>query len=340
MLIEKTVFILGAGSSKEVGLPIGTELVEQIARDVNVVYNDFDTRITSGALPIFQAYRQNRDARKYFACGRRIAQAASLITSIDRFIDHNPNDPIISKCGKLGIAHAILEAESKSKLNPNQDDPSKPAIMEAIKNTWFIRLFNLLKERIDVNNLPALFNNVSFINFNYDRCLEHFLFNSIINYYQSSETVAANLVKEANIFHPYGVLGPLPWQADICALPFGFDRVNGQTLIEVAGRIRTFTEQLDDGRTVEAIRAEIASAETVVFLGFSFLLDNLALITPTGDRKVRRVIATSLGIPPAHVKGHSDRVTKAVAGSSCQPPQFFPVRCADLFDEVDFSVSI
>jgi hypothetical protein len=54
-----------------------------------------------------------------------------------------------------------------------------------------------------------LFENASFIIFNYDRCLEQFLVNALPRLYAISETEADSIVHNINIIHPYGSVGEL-----------------------------------------------------------------------------------------------------------------------------------
>jgi hypothetical protein len=60
--------------------------------------------------------------------------------------------------------------------------------------------------------------------------------------------------------------------------------------------IRTFTEQQSDRAEIELIKKEIENAETVVFLGFGFIDDNLRLIEPRQTTKINRILATGYGL--------------------------------------------
>jgi hypothetical protein len=52
---------------------------------------------------------------------------------------------------------------------------------------------------------------------------------------------------------------------------------------------------VEDQRTVEAIRQEIASAQTIVFLGFAYYAQNMALITPTEPESLGNIYGTAIG---------------------------------------------
>jgi len=56
-------------------------------------------------------------------------------------------------------------------------------------------------------------NNVSFITFNYDRSLEHFLFESLrYSFSEIPKDEIINEVKQIKIIHIYDKVAPLPWQ--------------------------------------------------------------------------------------------------------------------------------
>ena len=71
---------------------------------------------------------------------------------------------------------------------------------------------------------------------------------------------------------------------------------DGEELLEVSKGIVTFTEQGDTDAYVE-IKDIVRQAETLVFLGFGYLEDNLRLIgTEPHETNVRRIFATVSGI--------------------------------------------
>ena len=60
MLRQKTLFVIGAGASKEVRLPIGSELAEQIAKRLTFKF-DFG-QLKSGDHVLFNGLRRSVDA--------------------------------------------------------------------------------------------------------------------------------------------------------------------------------------------------------------------------------------------------------------------------------------
>ncbi|MCD4813843.1 hypothetical protein K8S19_09165 [bacterium] len=110
---------------------------------------------------------------------------------------------------------------------------------------------------------------ITLIIFNYDRCVEQFLYYVLQNYYQISGTEAAKLIEQMDIFHPYGTVGSLPWSASDNA-GYGVDPKPEQ-LLELAKRIKTFTEGTDPGSSdFLEMKKHVFEAKKLAFLGFAF----------------------------------------------------------------------
>jgi hypothetical protein len=115
MFKSKITFIIGAGASREVGLPSGTELIPIIRQKVNFKH-EMGVRQTSGDAQLFEVLRQNarltsQDVNDYGNAGRKIANGLLTANSIDDFLDMHNDDGCIRTCGKLAIAQTILEQE-------------------------------------------------------------------------------------------------------------------------------------------------------------------------------------------------------------------------------------
>jgi hypothetical protein len=206
----KTVFVIGAGASEEVNLPIGKQLKKEIADRLNITF-DWQT-LKTGDAHIASALRAHtNNINPYLHAGRLIRDAMPQAISIDSFIDNHAGDEMIELCGKLAIVRSILEAERNSKLFFRWDQTQKPSF-ENIESTWYSRFWNLLNEGCGLSGVQERLKRVSFINFNYDRCLEHYLYHSFQNYYRISDVESKKLVEEIRIIHPYGSVGKLNWQ--------------------------------------------------------------------------------------------------------------------------------
>src|SRR5690606_31406485 len=134
-----TVFIVGAGASKEVNFPMGSELTRIIGTKLHMGSRD-GFRIDYGDMTIVDAIRRHleeqgiRDGNPHFAAGRAIAAGMSQAISIDNYLHAHADDEEITFVGKLGIAASILEAERKSKLAFEKD--SQKVNLPGISSSW------------------------------------------------------------------------------------------------------------------------------------------------------------------------------------------------------------
>lgn len=294
---KNTVFIIGAGASSEVNLPFGDELKNEITQLLDMRYDDFGTKLEHGDYPITQALRyfvqkQNSkivDINPYLEKAWFIRDALPLAISIDNFIDAHRDDDKIALCCKLAIVRSILQAEKNSllyfdeqKLNPNID-------FDSLTETWYTPFFQLLTENCDKNELKDRFKSITLIIFNYDRCIEHFMFNALKKYYDISEEKAAEIVNYLNIFHPYGSVGTLKWSDQKNYTKFGAD-LNAQQLFDISQKIKTFVEGTDpDSSEILKIREHMSIAERLVFLGFAFHKLNMQLIKPENEKELIKI---------------------------------------------------
>jgi hypothetical protein len=343
MFNSNTVIVIGAGSSCEVGLPSGYDLKKQIAALLDIKFPD-GYRQSSGDPLICEALKKraaaddpNRaDINPYLHKCWQISQvipAAAL--SIDNYLDAHAGDESLELCGKLGIAKAILEAERGSKLMGTHRAGYMPELfkMTAVEKTWFVPLMNLLTERVHSRDVENLFARVSFVVFNYDRCLEHFLVRILTDYYGVPEGEAHAIVNKVRIFHPYGQVGRLPWQAGGQGVAFGETRY--VDLLNVAAQLKTFTEKIEDIAPLAELRNAIAAADHLIFLGFAYHLQNLELLAPGKEVNIAKVFGTRLGVSNSDLDvicSYLDRNFRRADGGAFA--RFFVNgHCVDLFQE-------
>ncbi len=280
-----TVFVIGAGASKEANLPTGDDLKNKISHLLNIHYS-VPSKLKSGdnlifqALYIFAKNSGNPDINLYVPEALRIKDALPLASSIDNFIDQHRENKKIALCGKLAIVRSILDAERGSRLYFDRSLNQSNIDFNSISNTWYIYFFQLLTGNCVKNDLKERFKFVTLIIFNYDRCVEHFIYCALQTYYNMSETEAAELVNCINIYHPYGDIGSKPWINQNETMPFGAIP-DSQKLLDLAKNIKTFAEGTDPSSSeILEIREHMKKAKRVVFLGFAFHEQNMQLIDP------------------------------------------------------------
>jgi hypothetical protein len=282
----KTVFVIGAGASKEANLPTGHELKEKISNLLNIRF-DFSKQI-SGDYHIVNALKvitkkpdsSGDDVNAYLKEARLIRDALPLAISIDNFIDSHRGNKKIAICGKLSIIRAILESERSSLLYFDKNNRNTGLNFSALDNTWYLPLFQLMTENCQIDDLQKRLTSITFIVFNYDRCIEHFLFQALQKYYRISEAEASELINQIDIYHPYGSVGSLPWSKTGPKREFG-EEPYAEDIIELVEKIKTFTEGTDPSSSdIKSIKAAMSNASRLIFIGFAFHKLNMQLITP------------------------------------------------------------
>src|SRR3990172_1198198 len=183
MLKIPTVFVLGAGASAPYGYPVGRVLVEQIV-----------TRgVPEGSVLHTNAFREFQTILK-----------ESGADSIDAFLERRTD---LLPLGKLAIAHALIGYEQHERL---WEDTRITKTGPVPIDNWYKYLLNKLLVDVPFDKLAEM--PISFVTFNYDRSLEHFLFTALMRRYGKPEQDVAAVLQRIPIVHVYGDLGPLPWQ--------------------------------------------------------------------------------------------------------------------------------
>jgi hypothetical protein len=183
------------------------------------------------------------------------------------------------------------------------------------------------------DDIRDIFKNASFITFNYDRCLEHYLFHSIQDLYRLNENDAADVMSALKVLRPYGQVGSLEWQRKAKhRVKFGgkdYDDIGG-----LSEEIKTFNEQIQDKELLEAVHTTINNANRIVFLGFHFHKQNTDLLTVTNESGTIRpsVFATTKDRSGPEQKMIDERITK-ITGVNRPPKsiELLSMGCKDLF---------
>lgn len=339
-LKEKTVFVLGAGASKELDLPTGDELKSTIAKEIDIRFNNGGSQ-ASGSYEITEAFRllarkepQQRDINKYLRACWKIRDAMPQAISIDNFIDARSDDPLIEISGKLGIAISVLAAEASSKLATSPSNGRERPNFNALSNTWHNSFFQLLTENCKKPDLPSRLKKVALVIFNYDRCVEVFLIQALKNYYTIDESEALALLKQVEIHHPYGVVGALPGLGGETEIPFGATPQPSQ-LLAIASEIKTFTEGTDESAShIKRIRELMSKCHRIVFLGFAYHRLNMQLLfkKPSGlpPLESRKIYGTALSLSASDVSIISEELS-AYAETEEKYVQLQDLTCHQLF---------
>jgi hypothetical protein len=309
------VFVVGAGASRELGLPTGKELLESISALAKSNY-DSNRHLTKYEISrvveeaIFASV--NKASPLYGDFGNRqadlrqkavwLSKISLLAPSIDNVLHTHKDDLDIVNIGKIMIAHCLLAAERGSLISNIEQKNGSISVFPFVttigtekhylSDTWLGELFRLLVELRDYKEFIDALSRITFISFNYDRCIEQFLVSCATLYFRLSDTEAQHILENIRIVRPYGTLGSLR-VANGLLHGFGGESVD---INLVSNGIKTFTEQIDDASLDTKIHDAFNSADIVFFLGFGFLDLNLDLLFKKAPFHVGNVLGTHYGM--------------------------------------------
>lgn len=338
-----TVFVIGAGASCEFrGLMSGNELKAKIREAVDFQVDDVGQR-QAGESEIAGALQLLAQQEGFVRLGHH-AGAAKLIVdglpparSIDNFLHSHSSSARVVAVGKLAIAHCILKAERDSDL---YYDVRETSLLDLgrVQSTWISWLFGLLTEGVDRVGIAARLAQTTFIIFNYDRCVEHYLIHALREFFDFQESEAQQVLSRCKIYHPYGKTGELALgDGSRQGASFGA-HPTGHGLLQIAQQLRTFTEGADSSE-IEGIRQAIRGAERLVFLGFAFHPINMKLLEPAYmGRGSPRIYATGKGLSESDVELIKSDLLRMIAEDT-SPTIARETSCVKLFQEYGRSLS-
>ncbi|MBV1918774.1 MAG: hypothetical protein KUG65_12045 [Sphingomonadaceae bacterium] len=298
MIRSKTTLIVGAGASCELQLPSNEELLVKIGQSFD--FTRFGTGLQIKDSVLLAQYMQKLSARlgkndqDVHRAAERIRIASKLTRSIDSLLDQHDTNSLLTAAGKIAIVHFICQAESKSILRKEPRVPGDLPIQGA--DTWLYQLGLLVTSGVPRSQVEKCLDNLSIVNFNYDRSIEHFLPHAMVIAFgmelgEAQKIVAAKL----RIIHPYGTVGRLPWQlGETADCEWGTEQPwNIQNL---GSMIRTSSEVAGDQRMLMDVRGAVSNAKRIVFLGFGFQPQNVDLLVDYGLSHDPEVAATVYGL--------------------------------------------
>jgi len=274
----KTVFVLGAGSSVEFGYPWGKELKDKILVLLSEKNMGYEQLIGAGNRP-----------EDIAAFSRRLARAD--IDTIDQFIEKLDSKDEIRSVGRQAIALAIAFSENPNLFNQPLNNESQ----------WY-RIFRDYLLRNEAHISSKYF---SFLTFNYDVALEHYLYETITSGSSNDlmgRLLADDFLRFNNFVHLHGRIGVYDWmgsQNDIKPRPYA-SRIPNEDLPKIGANLILPHQNLNTGE----LREMLFKAETVVILGFGFHPSNLKRIffDDLVARSNVRIIATVYGLEPDKIE--------------------------------------
>jgi hypothetical protein len=324
---QRTVFVLGAAANKEIdhtkNMPVGSELALRIQQSLAGELNS-GTGWPNGPISDAISRQLGGVTDQHILAMRRIERGITFKESIDEFIDEWQDVPRLVECGKLAICHEILKAEANT-LYPGllRDEHGSSIAFRSIRDSWLGQIFRFANPKARRRDVKQCLEGISFITFNYDRCLEAALYSFIRHGQNIDEAEAVELFQSVPVIHAYGSLGMISVPG-VSGLEIG--STEPWSISRGASSIRTFTEEFKS-ENKEEMSFHLFHADRIVFLGFGFHQRNLDLILPKSLSSRSHVLATGVGLRPEQ----RDEIQKRMFHLG-KEIKIFPVQCSELVD--------
>ncbi len=314
MLRNRTLFVVGAGASSEFGLPLGVKLADQIAKKLHF---KFDYNLVEGDSEFLNALRQKFQeaevVNSYLRACARIKTGIGLARSIDNYIDTHKEDLEVALVGKLAIVDCIAKAEKSCTLYFDPNSTIRNFDLGVLGKTWIAELVDILFQGVPKSNVVSVFDNLSIISFNYDRCIQQALVLALHTLYHLDFSQCYELVSALQIIYPYGGLGTLSSANNTNNIPFGAD-IYQPYLFNLSKNIRTYSEQVADAELVRQISAEVTRAENIVFLGCAYHSQNLSMLRSRSIELTKNIFGTAIGISDNGVEQKKSSLMQNIYG--------------------------
>lgn len=288
MFAGKTVLVLGAGSSRDFGFPLGSSLAQGIISALS-----FAPDFTGGAPDIAAAVAATfaGDERAYLDAAGVVVTSLPGFNSIDDFLASHGADERVATMAKLAIASEIARHEAASQVkdiwNPTADEA---ATLAWARTTWARDLSTMAVTGVPKARSATTFDDLSIITFNYDRCAESLIGFLVKHALRLDDAELVGALDNLKVYRPYGGLGALPWNGRP-GVEFGPITPD---LVTMAREIKVYTEDLGDRPDLLEAQGKIDAADTVLALGFGFHTQNMNILRPTEATrgKGRKVLAS------------------------------------------------
>jgi hypothetical protein len=302
MLRDETIFVVGAGASHELGLPIGIQLAQTISQKLDIRFDRWE-RTATGDQDLFESIKRhaNGDANQFQQSGWLIRDGIILANSIDDFLDAHRHDERVIQMGKVAIAKSIIEAERSSKLHYTTRNVRDTIDFVGCADTWLVKLMRVLVRGVPHKDRSKIFDKCAFIVFNYDRCIEHFFVHALSRFYNIDREEAGDITSKAQIFHPYGTPGPIAVGPQ--SIHFGASHADW---FQLGRAIKTYTESVDAAEIKEAMRA----AKQIVFLGFAYHDQNMGLLADPESLRIKTIFGTAYERSASDVTAIAEQITE------------------------------
>lgn len=310
----ETIYVIGAGASVEYKFPLGNELKDMIKEKLafrfegndmtsNIIPSSGDKKLYSRLTSIFDNRYTRTDLDSQ--C-KKIENGMTTAFSVDEYIHRMRDDELITQICKIAIIRCILESEADSNLNGSIKASGNLDFSDT--NSWLHKLVKILFEHATFEEVKYRANKIYFVIFNYDRCVEFFLYHAVRTAYPITDNQASEFVQNLHIFHPYGTVGGYILSCGGGSpLDFGSDPDYSSDIKHIES-IKTFTESMESDELSKFHNLGY-TANKVIFLGFSYMDQNMKIFENL-DIRNPEVYGTVLRDSKINIQNHSSLISK------------------------------
>ena len=307
MITTPTTFVIGAGASKDYGLPTSVELRNE-AHDLDPQHAAYQLVLEAKLCTPEQLNNMLDDLRSQ---GTR---------SIDTFLFARQDDAITVKVGRALIALLLAN---------HFPNVSSPDALGAQPPDWLGYLIERMHS--GASNCEAFVQGnaeVRFVTFNFDSIIEDRLDKALRNLYRgAAEARLQTAVKaiQSQIIHVHGQLEPPP-RSPLRLDEFWDSSELIDWLLSALSEIRVVLDQIEHDTLLAAKRA-VRRSEILCFLGFAYASENLTRLNlpnaidrgTDGELVVRHIFGTAFGMRQGEAAWVTARLTdRAVLGAETE----------------------
>ncbi len=341
-----TVLIVGAGASTELCIPCSKELLSEVTSRLctSLNYNEQGvfTKGNNGNYPwgkyridlvnsLLEHYSKWTNKKDYYQTGVKEATFINAINSfkedLEKYIHNNAGSSIDAflachknryyhEIGRFILAYHFIGYEAHSSRESGY-----------CKENW-LRIFieSHLRHKLQSKQKDI---GLKIITFNYERLVEHHVFNFLTNNMNLSQKEAERIItQELEIVHVYGKIADLPWQTNPeNPMEFGARNDDEKFLQWAKERIKLIGWRINE-ETKKMIRRIIDNGDKFFLMGFGFDKDNMSILKLPSNKPI---ISTAYGI---------DGKTRSEIKKSYKLPKikFMPKKmtCAKFVRSTDF----
>ena len=302
LIKNKTVIVVGAGASADLNLPLGPQLRDDVSELLSGANAEMTRYFVSAVHHLLGT--DSPEASSATMRARELSGPLRTAASIDNFLDQHKSEQNFVETAKMAIAYAIASAEKNSKIGKNR---SAEEVIRNSSDYFLADLMNIVVRGHQADNIGDSLDNLTFVIFNYDRCVERYL-DSWMKFRFGCDFEWRQ--RGPKFIHVYGSLGdyfetsihnPFLYQGDMA---FQNPHLQLPAYVE---RIKVFTEQEDSlvhGSIVEAVGA----AKALLFFGFGFEEQNMRFFQGNYDNK--KLFATLYGVSKPNTEFLRDQLTQ------------------------------